>query len=538
MNTEYIQQLIESGQLIEAKKCLYQGDALDCTEIEVLCLKTAIAVEEGEFLLAEQYLIEGIGKESINEDLLFNMGIVQQILGHFERAIYYYDQLMNITNDTILENIIKQKISECNEQLAQIKRPLVSIVLLAYNKLEYTMMCVESIFKHTTHIDFELIAVNNGSTDATLDYFNGLPEQTRPLHLPINQGVVGGFNEGMKIARGKYTAAVCNDFIFTPRWLDNLLICIESDEKIGYVSPGASMISNYQQIPCEYKTIDDLYDFAEKYNHSDPLKWEERLRLLPCVLLARTELLEQVGYYDTDFYYGEFADDDISFKIRRAGYKLVYCKDTFTHHFGSVTVAVDQINNQSMSVSRKIFHDKYGFDAWDVGSFHPIMLESLSVDEIEGTVNILGVNSSGGSNPLQLKNILRAKGIKDVTITNHYLNPIYKTDLLTVSDHLIYGDLDSMVMKLSTDDHKYSFIITEIETEMLQNNISFIYELKQLLKKNGQIACRFIYKELNEEAMAADIEVVKIAGFDIRRTKIDRNLVEGYDVLITAQWRD
>lgn len=536
MNKEDIQELIATGHLKEAKKGLEHSDVLHCSEIELLSMRAAIAVYEGDILMAERYLLEGIAIQEDSEDLLFNMGVVQQILGNFEVAIQYYVKLLEATNDGELKHIVEQKIIECNEQVKHIRRPLVSIVLLAYNKLEYTQMCVESIFQHSSHIDFELIAVNNGSTDETHTYFNALPYPTRPLHLPKNQGVVGGFNAGMQIARGKYTAAVCNDFIFTPRWLDNLLLCIESDEKIGYVSPGASSISNYQQIPCQYSTIDELYEFAEHYNRSDSHKWEERVRLLPNVLMARSELLKQVGYYDQAFYYGEFADDDISFKIRRAGYKLVYCRDTFTHHFGSVTVATDQLHNNSMAVSRQIFEDKYGFDSWEAANFHPIMLGAFSFENLHDQVRILGINTNCGSNPLQLKNMLRSIGVTDVEITNYYLDSIYQQDLETVSDKLIYGELNQ-ITTLTGEEHRYSFIILELETEQLQSHNYLLIELSKLLNANGQIACRIRYKDLNEEAMANDINHVKASGYEVRRTKIDPNIVIGYEVLITAQWR-
>ncbi len=57
--------------------------------------------------------------------------------------------------------------------------PLVSIVVLAYNQLEYTKQCIESISRYTSHIDYELITVDNGSSDGTREYFNGLPHARR-----------------------------------------------------------------------------------------------------------------------------------------------------------------------------------------------------------------------------------------------------------------------------------------------------------------------------------------------------------------------
>ncbi|MBH5320629.1 glycosyltransferase [Paenibacillus sp. GSMTC-2017] len=493
-------------------------------------------IEGGKYNEAEKYLLEEIVKQPDDADIRYQLASVLQRLGHFERAIFYYEQSLVGTND-VVEEIVKNKVVECQEQLNTVKKPLVSIVLLAYNKLDFTKMCVDSIFTYTSHIDFELIAVNNGSTDGTMDYFNSLPANTRPLHLPVNQGVVGGFNEGIKIARGTYTAAVCNDFIFTTRWLDNLLTCIESDEKIGYVSPGAGVISNYQRIPAAYNNVDEMQQFAEGYNKSDPLKWQERVRLLPCVLMVRTALLKELGGYDPAYYYGEFADDDISFQIRRAGYKLVFCGDTYTHHFGSITVGANQILNNSLGICREIFKNKFGLDSWDACDFQPIMLEKLDLNSTGDQIKILGINTKCGSNPLQLKNMLRLQNRLDVSIHNYYWDSKYKLDIETVSDRTVFGSLADLSNVLG-DDHFYTYIILEIDLESRRNQDNLYDDLRHHLVDNGELACRISYSNISDLTILAEPQAVQLAGFEITSTQVVANVLGGQDLLLTARRRE
>ena len=260
---------------------------------------------------------------------------------------YQYPELYPDIN-TIDHNIIMEKGNE--------SRFKVSIVLLAYNNINYTRDCVESIIKHTNNIDYELILVDNGSTDGTKEYFESIPN-AKVIHLKYNIHLVKGFNIGLMAAEGKYSAAVCNDFIFTPNWLYNLILCIESDPTIGFVSPGATSISNMQQIDIPFNSKEEFEKEAERYNVSNSRKWEERVVLLPNVLCCPTALLDSIGYYDTRFYRGEFLDDDISFRIRRAGYKLIYCGDTITHHYGSLTTSIDHQSN-SLEEGRKTFYEK------------------------------------------------------------------------------------------------------------------------------------------------------------------------------------
>lgn len=510
MEKQRVRELIQNGNIIQAKRELLNIEQKESVsdDIELLTMKASIAVAENNLRDAENYLLEGLLFDPHHDDVLFNLGYLYNLLGDYIQSNYYFKEVLIHSTDQELRDLIDQFLIE-NKQQNETEMPLVSIVILAYNKLEYTKLCIESILKYTSNINYELIAVNNGSTDGTKEYFDSLPS-VRSLHLEQNVGVSNGFNEGMKMARGKYTASVCNDFIFTPRWLENLLICIESDETIGYVSPGASTISNLQQINGVYNNLEEMLEFAEKYNHSDPRKWEERVRLLPCVLMVRTELLKQIDYYDPRFYYGEFADDDISFRIRRAGYKLVYCKDTFTYHFGSVTVRDDQINNNSMNVSRDIFIEKYNMDSWSDAVFNPILLNEFSVKLSTNDVSILGVNTKCGGNPLQLKNMLREKGIENVNITNYCVDKKYLEDILTVSDQVIQAEIDQVEMKLNGK--SFDYIIFEADTIDLNNNPQSIKQLIALLNHGGQLALSISYYDFNESIMNKHIALLKLQG--------------------------
>ncbi|WAH37692.1 glycosyltransferase family 2 protein [Alicyclobacillus dauci] len=413
-----------------------------------------------------------------------------------------------------------------------VDQPLVSIVILAYNKLEYTQLCISSILKFTSHINFELIAVNNGSSDGTKEYFDSLAN-VRVVHLQTNVGPSNGFNEGMKLARGKYTACVCNDFIFTPRWLDNLLCCIESNESIGFVSPGASNVSNYQSIIGSYTNIEEMLAFADQYNHSDPQKWEERVRLLPCVLLVRTSILKELGGYDARFYYGEFADDDISFRIRRSGYKIIYCRDTFTFHFGSVTTHEDHIQNNSLAVSRKIFIDKYGLDAWADAMFNDQLVRALVNLSSGSQARILGINTKCGGNPLQLKNYLRENGSDGIKITNYCLDQKYRMDLETVSDYVLDGQLSNLHKQLTGQE--YNYIILEHDDNVFEQYPELLDQLSQLLDAQGQIALSLRTTRVDEELVNMTVGLLLNQGFQVNYLQFIKNALDGLDLMIVAK---
>ncbi|WP_310830506.1 glycosyltransferase [Paenibacillus pedocola] len=514
MIKERIQELIQIGSLDEAKKLLSElkPDGSVIENIEICTMKAAIAVAEDNLQEAEDELWRGLLIDSEFVDILFNLGYVYKLRNNIIQSNYFFAKAKEVAQNAELVNVIEQLVDDNRKLISLTEQPLVSIVVLAYNKLEYTKLCIDSILQYTQNVNYELILVNNGSTDGTKDYFNSLPN-AKPLHLIKNVGVTNGFNEGMKAAEGKYTACVCNDFIFTPRWLDNLLVCIESDERIGYVSPGASMISNMQQINGDYNNIEEMIQFANKYNHSDPRKWEERVRLLPCVLMVRTELLRQIGYYDPSFYYGEFADDDISFRIRRAGYKLVYCKDTFTYHFGSVTVRDDQINNNSLNVSRDIFIRKYNLDSWSDAIMNPLLLNEFSVKLSMLNPTILGINAKCGGNPLQLKNMLKYKGIQNTEITNYCLEDKYLEDIKTVSDYYFKGNVNEISTHLLN--RSFDYILFEYDATKLDNTSHVFEVLTGMLNKGGQLGMSLSFPEFDELACKKIISSFTNRGLSI-----------------------
>lgn len=364
--------------------------------------------------------------------------------------------------------------------------PLVSIVILGYNHVDYTKMAIDSIYQYSEDIEFELITVNNGSSDGTKDYFDSLPNKKK-IHLEKNVGPVNGFNIGMKAAEGKYIAVVCNDFVFTTNWLKNLVVCIETDERIGYVSPGSSSISNLQQINGNYRDIDEMQEFAKTYNISDPNKWEERVRLLPNVLFVKKEVLDVVGYYDPKFYFGEFADDDLSFRIRRAGYKMIYAADTFTYHFGSVTTDKEHKENKSLEVSRQIFVKKHGLDAWTDVHYDLNLINSIDYETVEdkNNVKILGIDPRCGATILQVKNKFRNFGRHDVKLYSYTKDYKYVQDLETICERAYCGDYQDIGRRIGNE--KFDFIVIGEQAQHYNSFIELIDTLKTLLEENGKI---------------------------------------------------
>lgn len=365
--------------------------------------------------------------------------------------------------------------------------PLVSIVVLAYNHLEeYTRQCIESIYRYTSHIDFELITVNNGSTDGTKEYFNSLPN-AKKISFPENIGVCKAFNQGFRVAEGKYIMNVSNDIVATTRWLDNLLICMETDPKVGMAVPICDASCNYQQISLPYQTMDEMQAAAERYNVSNPGLWEERLKLSTYAAIYRGGLFKSLGGFDEDFNPGCYDDDAICFTIRRLGYKVILAKDAFVHHFGARTFNEEYAKDRTLQMrNKRLFVRKFGVDPYVAGLIDYNVLDILTFGGGDD-INILGIGKSYGTTVLQLKNACKSHGSKNVRL--YYLSeqPYNMVELQTICEEAAYASIEDVERHFGS--RSYHYIVVESGSQDIQNREAFFSSLYGLLMPGGQIVC-------------------------------------------------
>ena len=215
-----------------------------------------------------------------------------------------------------------------------------SIVILSYNTLELTKTCIESIRAYTRDVPYEIIIVDNGSTDGSVKWLKR-QKDLRCIFNEQNEGFPKGCNQGLAIARGTELLLLNSDTIVTPCWLSNLRTALYSRKEVGAVSCVTNYCSNFQQIAVNYAGVDGLVKFATAYNRSDVAKWERRLTLVGFCFLFKREIYEKLGGLDERFTPGNYEDDDYSLRIWQAGYELLLCRDTFIHHFGSASFAKD-----------------------------------------------------------------------------------------------------------------------------------------------------------------------------------------------------
>ncbi|MBP2643696.1 MAG: rhamnosyltran: rhamnosyltransferase [Firmicutes bacterium] len=255
---------------------------------------------------------------------------------------------------------------------------LTSIVILTRNKLDYSKLCLDSIREYTPVGDYEIIVVDNHSTDGTVEWLKSQPDLRLVLNSE-NRGFPAGCNQGLKLAKGNSVLLLNNDTVVTPNWLLNLSKCLFGASDIGAVGAVTNSCSNFQAIPYDYASIREMVEFARKITISNAGCWENRGRLVGFCMLIKAEVISKIGLLDEVFSPGNYEDDDYSLRIRKAGYRLVLCRDTFIHHFGSISFGEQAEGyNALLDANRKKFIAKWGVDPHGIVEYEKVQDAELN----------------------------------------------------------------------------------------------------------------------------------------------------------------
>jgi GT2 family glycosyltransferase len=223
------------------------------------------------------------------------------------------------------------------------KAPLVSIVIPVYNHVDQTIRCLGSIAAVGANCTFEVVVVDDGSTDGSADWLKAFVN-VRLHRLPANSGFVAACNQGAAVARGHYLVFLNNDTEVTADWLDALIRCFTSEAHCGMV--GAKLVfpdGTLQEAggivfadgsACNYgrggNPQDPRYDFVREVDYCSGA----------CVAIPKA-LFEELGGFDTYYSPAYYEDTDLAFSVRAAGYRVIYQPRACVVHFEGQTAGTD-----------------------------------------------------------------------------------------------------------------------------------------------------------------------------------------------------
>lgn len=350
-----------------------------------------------------------------------------------------------------------------------------SIIIVTYNNLNYTKDCIESILKYTDSNTYEIIVIDNNSSDDTK---NWLKKQKNIKYIlnDKNLGFPKACNQGIEIANKENDILFLNnDTIVTTNWLNNLKTCLYSDYKIGAVGSVSNHNENLQGVDFTYKDFNEMQEQAKINNVSNSSKWEQKNFLIGFCLLIKRGVINKIKYMDINYTPGYVDDNDLSIQIINNGYKLMLCHDSFIHHYLGSEFRKD-LNKfyKILNRNRNYFKKKWKFEThlFDEIKYCSIYLIEENKDK---NFSILDLDSGIGTTILKLKYIYKNCSIDGIEKNKNKRN---------ISKN--FTNIYSSISKIPNN-KKYDYILIGNYLEKTSNPNNFIKRIKKYLNPNGNI---------------------------------------------------
>lgn len=211
-------------------------------------------------------------------------------------------------------------------EFKRFEAPLVSIIIAVHNNWAYTYNCLLSVHNHTHEIEYEIILVNDYSTDLTAENVKSISNITY-LENPKNLGFLKSCNRGAKAAKGKYVCFLNNDTQVRPLWLFNMIAIFNNNPHTGLVGSKliypygllqeAGGLVNHQGEPSNYGRYKDpeicKYNYLRETDYCSGAS----------ITLLRVDF-EALNGFDEQFAPAYYEDTDLCFSIRYRLHKKVY----------------------------------------------------------------------------------------------------------------------------------------------------------------------------------------------------------------------
>lgn len=388
----------------------------------------------------------------------------------YENALFYCD----VPED---RDAISQLLCQLEEQ-HHITVNKTSVVVLSFNLLEYTKLCIESIRMTTPESAREIVVVDNGSRDGSVEWLRE-QEDIVLVENEENVGFPAGCNQGILAgSRDSDVFLLNNDTVLPANALFWLRMGLYEQEEVGSVGSVTNFANNQTVI----EGVDDaaaLLAFGEKRNIPMKYPYEDRLYLIGFALLIRRSVIKKAGLLDERFSPGNSEDLDYGLRVLMSGHRNVLCKNSFILHFGSKSFGKDPEKHASaIDNNLQKLKEKWGFD---VGyySFWREELIRLIEEPAEKPMRLLDIGCGCGALMARARSLypnLEAYGVELVPEVAKFASCM---------GTVLCGDVETL--DFPWEEASFDYIIMGDVLEHLMTPEKLLNRLRKYLKPDGHI---------------------------------------------------
>jgi GT2 family glycosyltransferase len=225
----------------------------------------------------------------------------------------------------------------------------VSFVIPNYQGEKLLRACLQSILGQKTDIPFEVIVVDDGSTDGSLDMVSNVYPSVKTVANRRNQGPAKSKNVGADAARGDFIAFLDNDVELDPLWLQSIYGRLAAEGEGAGACASHILLNGHRTVLNSTGGFVDLLGYAWDRGifEEDTNSFSQNTRVMyacSAAMLVRKAVFEQVGGFDGHYRY-LYEDVDLGWRMNAYGFSVVYEPTAIAHHHLSSTMGKNGLRN-------------------------------------------------------------------------------------------------------------------------------------------------------------------------------------------------
>ncbi len=442
------------------------------------------AWENQDLIACYDWIVEGLKINYKNYELYLMLGQFYDLFNQdqaylcYENALFYCDN----HNDYMLIREFQDELISRNN--ISIKK--VAIIILSYNNARMTMDCIESIRNNNDKSSYELVIVDNASTDGIQDWLTE-QDDIKLIKNKTNLGFPAGCNQGIDIASLESDILLLNnDTIVPPNAIFWLRMGLYENSEIGAVGSVSNYAVNYQRVSDEFQTVEEWINFGVRNNVPNKNAYEVKSWLMGFAMLIKREALNIVGKLDERFSPGNYEDNDYSIRLIMHGYKLLMCKNSFIFHYGSKSFEKKPLEYYTLlNVNKKKLEEKWKFNYIPYSEIDLNILNLLTPEKED--FSVLEIGCKLGCTLARIK----SKYPNAIVIGIENRSELYR--LAQKVSNVINIDIEKSYDEL--DGQRFDYVVLDNSTNNCLNLKHILERMKVLLYHGGKIILVFENKE-------------------------------------------
>lgn len=243
---------------------------------------------------------------------------------------------------------------------------LVSIVIPVRNQPIFVDWCLQSIINNTENIEYEVIIIDDCSNDETKKLLNKYSNRFLLYTNDTQKWLSHNWNNGAKLSTGKYICFLNSDTIVSKNWLQHLIDPFDEFTDIGISGPSTSCCWGKQQILKYHSNRFNLRNMVSQIASEVENENKEKYEFIDVVgfgFLTLSKIFKTQNIFFDETFKGPGNEADWILRIRELGYKSVWCKKAYIHHFGRMSFNGELGHEKAWALWREgdtLLNKKYG----------------------------------------------------------------------------------------------------------------------------------------------------------------------------------